>query len=221
VFARLNYRKTANQVNANTIFEPASVVSSSTSLNSPFDNESFTAFGRVGKTIKKIRTSLGGNFSYNKTYQFINSRENVNESTSKGLNTSIGTNFTKAPNVSLRYRVSFIDQSNSARATDVKSITHVPSINFDAYIWNSLTVKSDFSYNETRQEGSTINSFQIWNATLAYRKDKDAKWEYELVGSNLLATGSQVSVNPGIISFNVKETFILPRFVSLRMRYQL
>ena len=221
VFARLNYRKTTNQVNANTIFEPASVVSSSTSLNSPFDNESFTAFGRVGKTIKKIRTSLGGNFSYNKTYQFINSRENTNESTSKGLNTSIGTNFTKAPNVSLRYRVSFIDQSNSARATDVKSITHVPSINFDAYIWNSLTVKSDFSYNETRQEGSAINSFQIWNATLAYRKDKDAKWEYELVGSNLLATGSQVSVNQGIISFNLKETFILPRFVSLRVRYQL
>ena len=221
VFARLNYRKTANQVNANTIFEPASVVSSSTSLNSPFDNESFTAFGRVGKTIKKIRTSLGGNFSYNKTYQFINSRENTNESTSKGLNTSIGTNFTKAPNVSLRYRVSFIDQSNSARAVDVKSITHVPSINFDAYIWNSLTVKSDFSYNETRQEGSAINSFQIWNATLAYRKDKDAKWEYELVGSNLLATGSQVSVNQGIISFNLKETFILPRFVSLRVRYQL
>jgi hypothetical protein len=221
VFARLNYRKTTNQVNANTIFEPASVVSSSTSLNSPFDNESFTAFGRVGKTIKKIRTSLGGNFSYNKTYQFINSRENTNESTSKGLNTSIGTNFTKAPNVSLRYRVSFIDQSNSARAVDVKSITHVPSINFDAYIWNSLTVKSDFSYNETRQEGSAINSFQIWNATLAYRKDKDAKWEYELVGSNLLATGSQVSVNQGIISFNLKETFILPRFVSLRVRYQL
>jgi hypothetical protein len=221
VFARISYKKTANQVNNNTIFEPGSVVSSSSSLNSPFDNESFNAFGRIGKTIKKIRTSLGGNFSYNKTYQFINSRENTNESISKGLNASIGTNYTKAPNVTLRYRVSFVDQSNSARATDVKSITHAPSINFDAYIWNSLTVKSDFSHNETRQEGSVINSFQIWNATLAYRKDKDAKWEYELVGNNLLATGSQASVSQGVISFNVRETFILPRFVSLRVRYQL
>ena len=221
VFARISYKKTANQVNNNTIFEPGSVVSSSSSLNSPFDNESFNAFGRIGKTIKKIRTSLGGNFSYNKTYQFINSRENTNESISKGLNASIGTNYTKAPNVTLRYRVSFVDQSNSARATNVKSITHAPSINFDAYIWNSLTVKSDFSHNETRQEGSVINSFQIWNATLAYRKDKDAKWEYELVGNNLLATGSQASVSQGVISFNVRETFILPRFVSLRVRYQL
>ena len=221
VFARISYRKTANQVNRNSIFEPGSVVSTSTNINSPLDNESLSAFGRIGKTIKKIRMSLGGNFSYNKSYQFINSTENTNENISRGLNTSIGTNFTKAPNVSLRYNLFFFDQINTARSQDAKSITHVPSINFDAYIWNSLTVKSDFSYNEQRQEGSVSNSFQIWNATLAYRKDRDAKFEYELVGSNLLGTDSEVSVNQNIISFNVNETFILPRFVSLRVRYQL
>ena len=221
VFARISYRKTANQVNRNSIFEPGSVVSTSTTINSPLDNESLSAFGRIGKTIKKIRMSLGGNFSYNKSYQFINSTENTNENISRGLNTSIGTNFTKAPNVSLRYNLSFFDQINTARSQDVKSITHVPSINFDAYIWNSLTVKSDFSYNEQRQEGSVVNSFQIWNATLAYRKDRDAKFEYELVGSNLLGTDSEVSVNQSIISFNVNERFILPRFVSVRVRYQL
>jgi len=221
VFARVSYTKTANQVNKNTIFQPGSVVSSSTTINSPLDNENLNAFARIGKTIKKVRMSLGGNFSYNKSYQFINSLENTNENISRGLNTSIGTNFTKAPNVSLRYNLNFFDQTNSARSVDVKSITHAPSINFDAYIWNSLTVKSDFSYNETRQEGSVLNSFQIWNASLAYRKDKDAKFEYELVGSNLLATGSEVSVNQNIVSFNINERFILPRFVSLRVRYQL
>ena len=221
VYARVSYRKTANQVNRNTIFEPRSVVSSSTYLNSLFDNENFNAFGRVEKTIKKVKMSLGGNFSHNKTFQFINSRENTNESISKGLISSIGTNFTKAPNVSLRYRVSFVDQSNSARAADVKSIMHMPSVNFDAYIWDSLTAKSDFSYTETRQEGSVVNSFKIWNASLAYRKDNDAKWEYELVGNNLLGTGFQSSVNQGVVSFTVNQTFILPRFVSLRVRYQL
>ena len=221
VYARVSYRKTANQVNRNTIFEPRSVVSSSTYLNSLFDNENFNAFGRVEKTIKKVKMSLGGNFSHNKTFQFINSTENTNESISKGLISSIGTNFTKAPNVSLRYRVSFVDQSNSARAADVKSIMHMPSVNFDAYIWDSLTAKSDFSYTETRQEGSVVNSFKIWNASLAYRKDNDAKWEYELVGNNLLGTGFQSSVNQGVVSFTVNQTFILPRFVSLRVRYQL
>jgi hypothetical protein len=221
VFARINYRKTADQVNRNTIFEPGSVVSSSTTINSPLDNESLTSFVSLGKTIKKIRMRLGGNFSYNKSYQFINSIENTNENISRGLNTSIGTNFTKAPNVSLRYRVNFVDQSNSARAVDVKSVTHAPSISFDAYVWNSLTVTSDFTFNEVRQAGSKQSSFNIWNAKLAYRKDRDAKMEYELVGSNLLATGSETSVGQSIISFNVNERFILPRFISLRVRYQL
>jgi hypothetical protein len=221
VFARVSYTKTADQVNRNTIFQPNSVVFRSTNFNSPLDNENLNAFARIGKTIKKIRMSLGGNFSYTKSYQFINFKENTNQNIARGLNSSIGTNFIKAPNVSLRYNLNFNDQITTASAEDRKTISHAPSINFDAYIWNSLTVKSDFSYNETRQEGSVINSFQIWNASLAYRKDRDAKFEYELVGSNLLATGSEVSVNQNIISFDINERFILPRFVSLRVRYQL
>ena len=52
VFGRVSYRKTSNQVNRNTIFEPRSVVSSSTSINSPFDNENLRAFGSVGLTVK-------------------------------------------------------------------------------------------------------------------------------------------------------------------------
>lgn len=221
VFARLNYSKTADQVNRNTIFQPQSVVSSSTSINSPFDNENFSAFGTASKTIKKITGRLGGNYSYNKSFQFINSQENTNENISKGINTRIGTNFLKAPNFNLRYNVTFSDQKNSSRPATIKTVRHSPAIDFDAYIWNSLTVKSDFSFNETRQDGETINSYKIWNASFAYRKNQDAKWEYELVGSNLLATGSSVNVNQNVISFRVNETFILPRFVSLRVRYQL
>jgi len=222
VFARLSYSKTIDQINSNTIFEPGSVVSSSTLLNSPFDNERVTAFGRLGKTFNKIRTSIGGNFTYSKTYQFLNTQENTNETYSQGYNASIGTNFRKAPNVSLRYRLTLSDQSNTARATDFKSTTHAPSINFDAYIWNSLTVRSDFSFNEARQNGVIQNRFKIWNATLAYRKNRDAKWEYEIEGSNLLGTNSRTAVNNGGTIFtSVSETFILPRFITFRMRYSL
>ena len=221
VFARVNYNKTIDQVNRNTIFEPTSVVSTSTTINSPFDNENFTAFGNFGKRFKKIRTSIGGSYSYNKTYQFINSQENTNENLSKSINTRIGTNFTKAPNVSLNYRVSFLDQINSARPKDIKTVTHAPKIDFDAYIWNSVTLTTNFTFNEVRQAGSKQSSFNIWNAKLAYRKDRDAKWEYELVGNNLLATSSETNVSSNLSSFNINERFILPRFISFRVRYQL
>ena len=221
IFGGVNYRKTADQVNRNTIFQPRSVVSSSSSINSTFDNESLTAYGNLSKTFKKITARLGGNFTYAKSYQSINFIENTNESFVKGINTRIGTNFTKAPNLSLNYRLSFVDQKNSSRASDIKTVTHAPSIDFDAYLWESVTLRSDFSYNEQRQGGSVLNSYKILNAKIAYRKDRDAKWEYELVGSNLLATGSNASVNQGVVSFNVRETFILPRFISFRVRYQL
>ena len=221
VFARVNYTKTIDQINSNSIFEPGSVVSSSTRLNSPFDNETFSASGNLGKTFNKIRTSIGGSYSWNKSYQFLNGLENTNESNSQSYNTRVSTNFRNAPNVSLRYRLTFTDQSNSARAFDIKSTTHAPSINFDAYIWNAVTVRSDFTFNEVRQNGESTNKFKIWNASLAYRKNRDAKWEYEIQGSNLLGTGSQASVNQGVISFSINERFILPRFVSFRVRYQL
>ena len=221
VFARINYVKTIDQINTNTIFEPGSVVSSGTAINSPLDNETLTAFGRVGKTFNKIKTSLGANYRYTKTYQFVNSENNTNIVNSHSYNTSFGTNFRKAPNVSLKYAVSFSEQDNSARSAIVKGVTHSPSIGFDAYVWNSLTVRSDFTFNEVRQDGSKQNTFKIWDATLAYRKDRDAKWEYELVGSNLLGTGSTTRINNGNTSISINETFILPRFVSFRLRYQL
>ena len=222
VFARLNYRKTINQVTSDIDFTPGSVVSSSSSINSPQDFESFSAFGSLSKTIKKITGRLGGNFNYNKNYQFINNIDNKNENISRGFNTRIGTNFTKAPNVNLTYNADFSDQKNTSRGNQViKGLTQRFGVDFDAYIWNSLTVKSDFSATEVKQNDNVVNSFNILNASFAYRKDKDAKWEYELVGSNLLATGSNVSVNQNNISFSINERFILPRFVSLRVRYQL
>jgi len=221
VFARVNYKKTIDQVATNFNFIPNSVVSTRSNLNSPEENETFTAFGRAGKTIKKIRTSIGGSFTYNKNYRFRNAMGIENKIFNQNYNTSIGTNFTKAPNVSLRYNISFTNQQDESLPVDIKSITHAPSINFDAYVWNSLTVTSDFTFNEVRQEGRKQNSFKIWNAKLAYRKNRDAKWEYELVGSNLLAAGSRTSVSQSNISFNINETFILPRFVSVRVRYQL
>ncbi|WP_341221560.1 TonB-dependent receptor [Polaribacter atrinae] len=221
VFARLNYKKTIDQINSNTIFEPGSVVSTSSSLNSPFDNESFTGSARVGKTFNKIKTSLGANYGYSKTFQSLNNEFNTNKLFSQSYSASVSTNFNKAPNVSLGYRLSLSDQDNSSRDAVVKGVTNAPSISFDAYVWNSLTIRSDFSYNEVKQDGVVANTFESLDASFAYRKNKDAKWEYEIVGSNLLASGSRASVNTNNIAFTINETFILPRFISLRVKYQL
>ena len=221
VFSTIRYTKTIDQVNNNVIFQPGSVVSNSSSINSPLDNENLTAILSAGKTFGKIQTRIGGNYNYSKTYQFFNRAENTNINNNYGVNARIGTNFRKAPNVSLRYAVNFSNQENTARPEIFKSVNHRPSINFDAYIKQSITLTSDFSYTNQRQNGVTTNTFSIWNAKLAYRKDKDAKLEYEVVGNNLLATGSEASVSQNLNAFSLNERFILPRFISFRIRYQL
>lgn len=225
VFARLSYNKTIEQISSIANFVPGSIVSTRTNLNLPFDTENLSAFGTVTKTFGKIRTSLGGNFTDSQSYQLFGPTTTKFNNKVYGLSPSIRTNFIKAPNVSLRYRASFIDQDRTDLSRGVmsnfKSITHTPSIDFDAYIWNSLTVRSDYSYTEVRQNGQHQNSFNVWNFSMGYRKDRDAKWEYEFEASNILGTESRVTVNNGNISNSIRETFILPRLITFRVRYQL
>ena len=73
----------------------------------------------------------------------------------------------------------------------------------------------------TSDESDTINTFEFWNASLSYRKDEDAKFEYELKATNLLDTRSQNQSNAGNISVSATEYFIQPRFITLRIRYEL
>ncbi|RCS28264.1 TonB-dependent receptor [Polaribacter sp. WD7] len=225
VFGRLSYVKTIDQVASVPNFIPGSVVSTRTNLNLPFDTERFSAFGAVSKTFKKIRTRLSGNYTFNKNFQIFGANTNEIRSNVYSLRPGINTNFNKAPNVSVRYSVSFVDQNNlnltTNSNTQFSTVTHAPSVSFDAYIWNSLTFKTDFTYNEVRQDGKSQNIFKIWDATFAYRKDRDAKWEYELEASNLLGTGSRANVFAGNIVNSINEIFILPRLISFRVRYQL
>ena len=121
--------------------------------------------------------------------------------------------------------MSFSDTENTNllanTATTFETVSHAPSIDFDAYIWNSLTIRSDFTFNEVRQNGRVQNTFKIWNFSMGYRKNRDAKWEYEFRASNLLGTDSEIGVNNGAISNSINERFILPRLLTARVVYSL
>ena len=225
VFARLSYTKTLDQIIGLANFVPNNVVSTRTNQNLDEDITSFNAVLGAFQTIKKFRIGFTSNYNQFESFQLFGNTKTEINSKSYSFAPRINTNFTKAPNISLRYAVSFTDQDQlnltTNTATEFKTVRHSPTVDFDAYIWNSLTVRSDFSYNEVRQNGSVQNSFKIWNFSMGYRKNRDAKWEYELVANNILGTESQVNVSAGNISNSIRETFILPRFLSFRVRYQL
>lgn len=216
VFARVSYTSNIDQIRSLTNFE--SIIRTSTFFNSNFADENFNAFGRIQRTFGKIRASLNAAFNYSKINQFIQGVPSLNEGFTQTFTPGIRTNFKVAPNVSLRYRYSLINNDQGSRTT--KFIVQSPSIEFDAYIWEKITLVSNYSY--TRQDlGTQVQSFQNWDAGLSYRKDKDAKWEFELKASNILNIDAQVRNSANNLSVFNAQTFIQPRFITLRGVYNL
>jgi len=216
VYAGANYSKNIDQIRSLTNFE--SVIRTSTFFNSQFADESASVFGRVQRTFGKIRASLRANFNYSLNNQFIQGRQSVNESFTQSYTPELRTNFREAPNVRLRYGYSV--RTNDQGSNSTKFITNTPSVEFDAYIWDSLTFITDFSYTSQESNGE-IDTFKTWNASLSYRKDRDAKWEYSLRASNLLDIDSNISNGAGNISVFSSETFVQPRFITFRFTYTL
>ena len=216
VFAIVNYSKNIDQIRPLTNFE--SVIRTNTFFNSNFADENLFVTGRVQRTFGKIRATLRTSFNYSKFNQFIQGERAVNESFSQTYSPEIRTNFREAPNVRLRY--SHVITNNDQGTNSTRFVRRIPSIRFDAYIWNSVTFITDFRYTE-QDNGQQIESFKTWDASLRYRKDRDAKWEYSLRASNLLDIDSNINNGAGNISVFSSETFIQPRFITFRMTYTL
>ena len=94
-------------------------------------------------------------------------------------------------------------------------------IDFDAYIWKSVTLRSTYTYTDQDLGNGNSQSFQNWDASLAYRKDRDSKWEFELKATNILNIDAQVRNSANNVSVFVSETFIQPRFITGRVVYTL
>ncbi len=216
VFANINYNKSVDNIRNRTNF--SSVIATSSPFNSGFADESLNASGRYQRTFGKIRGSINSNFNYSKFNQFIQDRVSVNENFSQSYSAEVRTNFKSAPNVELGYRYSIAN--NDLGTTIARFYTKAPSIDFDAYIWKSVTLRSNYSLNRFSNEDRVLNEFDFWDASIAYKKE-DSKWEFEIKATNLLDTGSQVSSNTSNISVSTTEYFIQPRFLTLRLRYEL
>ncbi|MEM6718644.1 MAG: carboxypeptidase-like regulatory domain-containing protein [Bacteroidota bacterium] len=217
VFARASYSSNIDQIRGLTDFE--SVIRTSTFFNSSFADETASLFGRVQRTFGKIRASLTGRFNYSKINQFIQRQRSVNEGFTQTYIPEIRTNFRVAPNVRLRHNYTVTDNTQGGRSTQFT--TNATTFDFDAYIWKKITFRTDYTYTNQDLGNGDSQSFQTWNATLSYRKDRDAKWEYEIRATNLLDIDARVRNSANNLSVFSSETFIQPRFVTFRFIYTL
>jgi hypothetical protein len=217
VFVRAAYSNNIDQIRSLTNFE--NVIRTSTFFNSSFADENVNVFGRVQRTFRKIRASINASFNYSKINQFIQERRSLNEGFTQTYTPGIRTNFKVAPNLSINYRYAITNNNQGNRETTF--ITRAPSIDFDAYILKKITFKTKYSYTTQDLGNGESQSFQNWNASLSYRKDRDAKWEYELNAVNILNIDSQVRNSANNVSVFTSETFIQPRFITFRCIYKI
>ncbi len=217
VFARAAYTSNIDQVRSLTTFE--NVIRTSTFFNSNFADENVNIFGRVQRTFGKIRASLNSSFNYSKINQFIQGQQSLNEGYTQTYTPGIRTNYKEAPNVNLSYRYSVTNNNQGSRKTTF--VTNAPSVEVDAYIWKRVTFRTNYTYTNQDLGNGESQSFQNWDASISYRKDRDAKWEYEIRATNLLDIDSQVRNSANNLSVFTSETFIQPRFVTFRFVYTL
>ena len=219
VYARLSYCKSIDQIRNLTTFE--SVVASSSPFNSAYADENFSANGRFQRQFGKLRVSLKGGFNYSKFNQFIqtSTTPSLSESYSQNYGATIRTSFKQAPNVELGYNYSFSE--NILGSINSTSSTKAPFIDIDALILKSFTFRTRYTNNTFSDDRGGLNKYEFWNASLAYKKDQDSKWEFELKATNLLDTKSQNQSNTGNISISSTEYFIQPRFITFRLVYDL
>ena len=100
-------------------------------------------------------------------------------------------------------------------------MTSIKILCYSLRLFQKFTFKSNYSYNIQDQVGGDSQSFQLWDSSLSYRKDKDAKWEHELKASNILNISSQIRNSSNAISVFNSSTFIQPRFITFRVVYKL
>ncbi|TBN02344.1 TonB-dependent receptor [Hyunsoonleella flava] len=217
VFAVINYSNAIDQIRSRANFE--SVVRTSEFFNSGFTDESVTAFGRFQRTFGKLRASINTRFNYSKFNQFIQGERSINENFTQSYTPELRTNFREAPNFEISYRYAVNRNQQGGRTTTFT--TNAPSIEFDAYIWKKFTFLTDYSYTRQSNPNGSPQEFEIWNASLSYRKDRDAKWEYTLKATNLLNATSLIQNGNNNVSVFASEYFIQPRFVTFRLRYEI
>ncbi len=217
VFARAAYSNNIDQIRSLTDFE--NVIRTGTFFNSSFADETLSFFGRVQRTFGKIQGTLNASFNYSKINQFIQGQRSLNEGFTQTYTPGIRTNFKVAPNVTFRYRYSITN--NNQGGGETRFVTNAPSVDFDAYIWKSVTLRSNYTFTNQDLGDGNSQSFQNWDASLAYRKDRDAKWEYEIRATNILDIDAQVRNSANDISVFTSETFIQPRFLTFRIIYTL
>ena len=216
IFAFVNYNKKIDEITNAVNYIGLDRVSSP--INSAAANDAFTGSLGYQRRIKFYKISFRGTWNYSLTNNLIDTQENKNTSFTQNYNASFGTNFKKAPNLKVGYKVSLNDYDGTNVSTSY--VNHQPYAELDWYFLNGFLLNVEYDYNNYKASSGPSSVYDFLDARLAYQK-KDSKWEYYLSATNLLNTEFIRTDSFTNSVTSPQEIFVLPRYVTVGVKYDL
>lgn len=220
-FINLSYSRKKNEAKNTTQILGTNRLTSPTNLNLP--DESIYAMGHYDKRFRQVKWSINGNISYLKSNSmFLNAdKKTVHNKASfftQSYETKLNSNFDSAINFDVGYRFN-IDKYNQSNSTNTY-IKHSPFVGMELSFLKHFLLMADYTYHNYSNRDIVINRYSFFDAELNYKRD-NSKWEYSLIGTNLLNTKSLNTNFANNFLTSTSAYVIQPRYVVLRVTYNL
>ena len=217
IFANVAYTKRIDALKSGVNIVGINRVSST--INSNFDDESFTANGKYERTFGKIKASVQGNLGWSTTNNLVDDEQRTSNSLTQNYTGALSTNFKNAPNLELGYRYTVNNYENGDLETTF--YTSRPYARFDASFLKNFIFTVDYDYyNYTDKEDTITNTYSFLESNLTYQK-KDSRWEYGIKGTNLLNTTTLNRDSTNELYFSTQAYFVQPRYVLFSVIYNI
>ncbi|WP_058105304.1 TonB-dependent receptor [Maribacter dokdonensis] len=217
IFANVAYTKRIDALKSGVNIVGINRVSST--INSNFDDESFTTNGKYERTFGKIKASVQGNLGWSTTNNLVDDEQRTSNSLTQNYTGALSTNFKNAPNLELGYRYTVNNYENGDLETTF--YTSRPYARFDASFLKNFIFTVDYDYyNYTDKEDTITNTYSFLESNLTYQK-KDSRWEYGIKGTNLLNTNTLNRDSTNELYFSTQAYFVQPRYVLFSVKYDI
>ena len=217
IFANVAYSKRIDAFKSSTGITGINQVS--TTINSMLEDETLSGSGNFQRTFGRMKISTSANLNFGNTNNIVNAQPQNSRSFTQNYSASLGSSFTRAPNLEMGYRYT-INRYQTGRTTTT-FLTDRPFFKLDVAFLNGFIFLADYDFYFYRDRAQTVeNRFGFLNASLSYQK-KDSKWEYSLETTNLTNNTQLNQDSYNDLFFRTSAYTVQPAIAVFKLKYEL
>ncbi|MBX2829196.1 MAG: carboxypeptidase-like regulatory domain-containing protein [Flavobacteriaceae bacterium] len=219
VNANVTYTKRIEGIKSNGRIDRINQATSVTNIDSNFPDETFSAFARLSKRIKRLQFNGNVNVNYSTSYNIFNDLVQKSESFTQNYRGSVRSTFREWPNFEIGYGYTVNNYDNGG--LEQTFFTHRPFANVDISFLKHFYLNAEWDfYNYTDKADTIENEYSFVNAKLYFQKG-ESPWELSVQATNILNTEFTNSDSFNDQFNTTNQYFVLPRIVMLVVKYDL